>query len=120
MAWPSRDQKDYDAVKQGIVRDIMADNTKAKRKQQKRMLSKPTEVPNDELKAFIDEIFAKEYRNFAFRTLVEAKNTSRAKVAYYNFINAYRMVKRGKDSYGNICCLSVDYARDLLKKIKQK
>jgi hypothetical protein len=120
MAWPSSDQKDYNAVKQGIVKDIMADSTKAKRKEEKKMLDKPIEVPDEKLKTFIDEIFAKEYRNFAFRTLVEAKNTPRAKVAYFNFINAYRMVENGKDSFSNICCMSVDYARDLLKKRKTK
>lgn len=120
MAWPSSDQKDYNAVKQGIVKDIMADSTKAKRKEEKKMLDKPIEVPDEKLKTFIDEIFAKEYRNFAFRTLVEAKNAPQAKVAYFNFINAYRMVENGKDSFSNICCMSVDYARDLLKKRKTK
>lgn len=116
MAWPTHSQKDYDAIKQGIVRDIMADSTKEKRKQEKKILDKPTEVSDKTLKAFIDEIFAKEYRNFAFRTLVEAKKTPRAKVAYYNFINAFRMVENEKDSFRNICCMSVDLARDLLKK----
>jgi len=120
VAWPCHDQKDYNAVKQGIAKDIMADSTKAKRKEEKKLLDQPIEVSNDELKIYIDEIFAKEYRNFAFRTLVEAKNTPRAKVAYCNFINAYRMVETGKDSYGNICYLSMDKARDLLKDKRTK
>lgn len=120
MAWPNHDQKDYNAVKQGIAKYIMADSTKAKRKEEKKLLDQPIEVSNDELKIYIDEIFAKEYRNFAFRTLVEAKNTPQAKVAYFNFINAYRMVESGKDSYGNICCMTVDYARDLLKTRNKK
>ena len=119
MAWPSHDQKDYNAVKQGIVRDILAKNTKAKRKDEKKILDKPTEVPNEELKAFIDEIFANEHRNCAFRKLIEAKNTPQAKVAYYNFINAYRLVENGKESYRNICCMSVDKASDLLKMVKK-
>lgn len=118
MAWPIHSQKDYDAVKQGIVRDIMANSTKEKKKQEKKILDKPTEVSDKTLKTFIDEIFAKEYRNFAFRTLVEAKNTPRAKKAYYNFLNAFRMIENGKDSFRNICCMSVDLARDLLKKKK--
>lgn len=116
MAWPTHSQKDFNAVKQGIVRDIMAGSTKEKRKQEKKILDKPTEVSDKTLKAFIDEIFAREYRNFAFRTLVEAKNTPRAKVAYYNFINAYHMLESGEESYETICSMSVDLAKDLLKR----
>ncbi len=116
MAWPTRLPKDYDAVKKGIVRDIMAGSTKATRKKEKEMLDKAVEVSDDQLRVFVDKIFAKEYRNPSYRTLLKAKNNPKAVVAYYNFINAYYLAEKGEDSYSNICCLSVDLAKNLLKK----
>ena len=116
MASPRHSQKDYDAVKQGIARDFMADSTKATRKKEKEMLASPIEVSDEELRIFVDEIFAKEYRNSSYNKLIDAKKTPKAIVAYYNFINAYHLVKQGEDSYSNICCLSVDRAKELLKK----
>jgi len=116
MAWPTRLQKDYDAVKKGIVRDIMAGSTKATRKKEKAILDKAIEVSDGQLKIFVDKIFAKEYRNSSYHTLIKAKNSSKAVVAYYNFINAYNLAEKGEGSYSNICCMSVDLARDLLKR----
>lgn len=116
MAWPTRTQKDYDAVKQGVVRDIMTGSTKATRKKENEMLAQPIEVSDEELRKFVDDIFAKEYRNSSYNTLIKAKSTTKAIEAYYNFINACNLVQQGDDSYGNICCMSVDRAKELLKR----
>ncbi len=116
MAWPTRSQKDYNAVKKGAVRDIMAGSTKATRRKEKEILDKPIEVSDKKLKIFVDKIFAKEYRISSYNTLIKAKNSPKAVVAYYNFINAYYLTEKGEDSYGNICCLAVDSAKRLLKK----
>jgi len=118
MAWPTRTQKDYDAVRQGVVRDLMADSTKVTRKKENEILAHPIEVSDEELRKFVDDIFAKEYRNSSYNTLIKAKNTTKAIEAYYNFINAYNLVQQGDDSYGNVCCMSVDYANKLLKKAR--
>ncbi len=115
-ASPRRSQKDYDALKQGIVRDIMAGSTKATRKKEKEMLAKPIEVSDDELKVMVADVFDKEYRTPSFLLLKKAKGKSRTVVAYYNFINAYNLVQQGHDSYDNVCCMAIDYARDLLKR----
>ena len=116
MASPRRSQKDYDAVKQVIAKDIIADSTKATRKKEKEMLARPIEVSDEELRIFVDDIFAKEYRNSSYNALIDAKKTPKAIAAYYNFINAYHLLKQGEDSYSNICCMSVDRAKELLKK----
>jgi len=120
MAWPTHSQKDYNALKQGIVRDIMADSTKAKRKQNKKILDKEIIISDEQLKSYVDNLFAKEFRNSSYLTLIEAKITPQAKVAYYNFVNACRLAENGEESYETVCFLSVDYARDLLKGKKQK
>lgn len=116
MAWPSQSQKDYNALKQGIVRDILARNTKAKKKERKKLLDQEIYIPDEQLKTYIEKIFEKGYINSSYYTLLEAKNTARAKVAYFNFINAYRMVENGNESYETICYMSVDYAKKLLTK----
>lgn len=116
MAWPSLDQKDYNAVRQGIVRDILSKNTKVKKKEQKKLLDQEVYIQDEQLKTYIDKIYEKEFRNSSYYTLIEAKNTPRAKVAYFNFINAYRMVENGKESYETICYMLVDYAKELLKR----
>jgi hypothetical protein len=64
----------------------------------------------------VDDIFRKEVRRSSYETLLSAKNNSRAIIAYYNFINAYQLMQQGEVSYGNTCCMSVDHAKELLKK----
>jgi len=120
MAWPTHSQKDYDAITQGIVRDIMANSTKEKRKQEKKILNKEIIISDEQLKSYVDNIFDIEFQYSSYLTLIEAKNTPLAKVAYYNFINAYHFVENGKESYETICFMSVDHAKDLLKKKKTK
>ncbi len=97
MAWLTQLQKDYDAVKKGIVRDIMAGSTKALRKKEK-ALDKAIEIPDEQLRVFVNKVFAKEYRDLSYRTLLKAKNNPRAIVAYYNFINAYYLAEKGDGS----------------------
>lgn len=119
MAFPSESKSDFTALKKGILRDIKAGN-KAKRKKQSALLNKAITVSDKELKIFVDEIFSENYRKSSYYTLKEAKNTPRAIVAYYHFINAYHLFKKGNESYSNICCMAVDNAKKLIKKKRKK
>jgi hypothetical protein len=67
------------------------------------------------LKTYVNEIIREDLRYSFYNTLLQAKNNKRAIQAYFNFINAYHLYKDGEESYGNICCLAVDRARELLK-----
>ena len=66
------------------------------------------------MRQYVDDIFAKAYRNSSYTILLEAKNHSKAKIGYFNFVNSYQKNLK-EDSFGNICCLAVDYAKQLLK-----
>ena len=120
MAFPARNQQDYDAVKKKIVSDLFEDETeKAERKQQNLLLNNPILVSDEELRLMVDEIFARKYRTSSYSTLVAAKNNPKAIVAYYNFVNAYNLSKPD-DSFANICCLAVESAKSLLRKHRVK
>ena len=120
MAFPARNQQDYDAVKKKIVSDLFEDETeKAERKQHNLILNNPILVSDEELRLMVDEIFARKYRTSSYSTLVAAKNNPKAIVAYYNFVNAYNLSKPD-DSFANICCLAVDSAKSLLRKYRVK
>ena len=71
-------------------------------------------VTDDELRNFVDDIFAEKYRNSSYKTLIKAKKHTQAVIVYYNFINAYRL-SRNDSSYTNICCIAVDRAKELLR-----
>lgn len=114
MAWPTKSQKDYTAIKEGILRKF-PDSTKAERKQFTAELDKEIFVDDKVLKAYVDDILREDLRSSSYRTLIEAKNNPKAVKAYFNFVNAYQLFKKGKDSYGNICCLAIDSAEALLK-----
>lgn len=117
MANPESSQKDYDAVKKGIVRPLMDNkNAKAERKAYREKMNKEVFVSDEELKMFVDDIFAERYRNSSYTNLLLAKNNPKAVVAYYNFVNAYHFYKNGEESYSNVCCMCADYAKELLKK----
>lgn len=118
MASPRRSQEDYDAMKNGVVTNILTRRSKAERKAEKERLDKPVEVSNEQLRAFIKGIFAEEFRSSSYQTLIKAKNHSTAVVAYYNFINAYHLAEKGDDSYSNVCCMAVDWARKLMKQYR--
>ena len=116
MASPHKSQEDYNAVKNGVATDIMyRENPKAERKAYREKINKEITVTDEELKIFVDNIFAERFRVSSYNTLVKVKNNPKAVVAYYNFINAYNLSKTD-DSYGNICCMAVDRAKELLRK----
>jgi hypothetical protein len=117
MANPHRSKKDFQAYKKGVLENLIDDaNSRKRRKEYRRKMNKEVIVPDEELKKYVDDIFRKEVRRSSYETLLSAKNNSRAIIAYYNFINAYQLMEQGQGSYGNTCCMSVDLAKDLLKK----
>ncbi len=115
MAQPTRLQKDYDAWKGGILRELF-DRKKKDRGSMFEKLDIETVISDEALKAYINDIFREDIRAMAFRTFMRAKESETAKRAYYQFINAYQLYREGDDSYGNICCLALDLAEDLLRK----
>ena len=120
MAFPTKNQQDYDAVKKKIVNDLFGDeNKKAERKQLNLMLDKPVLVTDEELRLMVDETIAEKYWTSSYSTLTAAKNNPKTIVAYYNFVNAYNLSKP-EDSFANICCLAVDNAKSLLRKHRVK
>ena len=115
-AFPGKRQEDYNSIKTGIVQDILRQGkTKAERKAERDLLDKAVTVPDNELRLFVEDIFAWRYRNSSYNTLIKAKSHPRAVIAYYNFVNAYHLHQKGEE-YGNICCMSVDWAKMLLKR----
>jgi hypothetical protein len=119
MAFPCRSREDYNALKKGIVRNAMESrNSKAKRKAFREKIDKEIFVSDEELKRYVKDIFRENLRNSSYNTFIAAKNNTRAIIAYYNFINAYQLYEKGEESYGNICCLALDLAKDLMKKKK--
>lgn len=121
MAFPTKSQEDYTALKKGIVRNLIdPKNSKARRKAFRKKLDKETIVSDEELKRYVDDIIREDLRTSSYNTLIAAKNNPKAIIAYYNFVNAYQLYERGDESYGNICCLSLDKAEELLKKQKKK
>ena len=120
MAFPAKNQQDYDAVKKKIDTDLFADeNKKTERKQHHLLLDKPVLVTDEELRLMVDETFAEKYWTSSYSTLTAAKNNPKTIVAYYNFVNAYNLSKP-EDSFANICCLAVDNAKSLLRKHRVK
>lgn len=118
MAFPCADQDDYTAVKVGIAKDRIS-GRKASRKEYWKKINKQVSVPDEELKIFVDNIFAKRFRDSSYNTLIKAKKHSRAAIAYYNFINTYYLHQAG-DGSGNSCCMAVDKAKLLLKRYRKK
>ncbi len=116
MAFPHRNQEDYNAVKTRIALDIMYnENPKVERKAYLEKMNKEVIVTDEELRNYVDDIFAFKFRNPSFNTLLKAKNHPKSAVAYYNFVNAYKLSKT-EDGYKNICCMAVDKAKELLRK----
>jgi hypothetical protein len=119
MARPTKSQKDYTALIEGVVRKFPA-RTKAERKKFIAELDKEIFVDDKVLKTYVDDILREDLRSSSYRTLIEAKNNPKAIKAYFNFVNAYQIFEKGKDSYGNICCMAIDSAKELLKPKKKK
>jgi hypothetical protein len=113
---PAKNQQDYSAYKKGDLRNLFdTANSKKRMKKFNSKLDKEVSISDQALKEYVNDIFAEEYRVSSYRTLLEAKNSRKAIKAYHNFINAYKLQANGEGSFGNICCMSVDYAKDLLK-----
>lgn len=121
MASPARSQEDYTALREGIVRDIIdPKNAKARRKEFKNKLDRETIVSDENLRSYVEGIIREDLRNSSYNTLLNAKNNPKAIIAYYNFVNAYHLYEKGDESMGNLCCLSIDSAKALLKTRKKK
>lgn len=119
-AFPAKSQEDYTALKKGIVRSLIdPKNAKERRKSFREKLDKETFVSDEELKRYVDDIIREDLRTSSYDTLIAAKNNPKAITAYYNFVNAYQLYEKGDESYGNICCLALDKAKDLLKRKKR-
>jgi len=58
----------------------------------------------------------KDIRRSSYETLLAAKKHPKAVVAYYQFINAYLLSEEVGGDHGNICCMAIDRARELLRK----
>lgn len=120
MISPAKSQEDFMAVKKGIARDLFdLRESKSRRKKLQKQLDKEVIVPDGELKDYVREIIRKDLWNSSYNKLIEAKNNPKGIVAYYNFVNAYHLYKHGDDSFGNICCLAVDKAKELLNNKKK-
>ncbi len=120
MARPARSQEDYSALQNGVVRNLFDPiGARARKKAFREKLDKENLVPDEELKRYVDEIIRVDLRTSSYRILLAAKNHPKAITAYYNFVNAFQLVEKGEDSYGNICCLAIDLAEDLMKKKKK-
>ena len=117
MAQPTRSQEDFNAWKSGVLRDFFNHKkTSEGRKKMFEILNAEISISDKELKEYIDDIFREDIRSMAYRTFLRAKESKRAIKSYYQFINAYQLYKNGEDSYGNICCLTLDSAEELLRK----
>lgn len=117
MAFPNRIQKDYEAMKKGVLRNPFdPKRLKDGAKKQAAKIDPAIFIPDDQLKEYVDDIFRKDLRSSALRTFIRAKNSEIAIKAYFNFVNAYNLYKEGDDSYSNICCMAHDRAESLLRK----
>jgi len=121
MASPRRCQKDYNSMKGGILRNI-ADRKRLKEgaKEQAAKLDPAIMITDEQLKEYVNDVFRKDLRSSAYNTFKMVKDNPKMISAYYNFVNAYNLYKKGESSYGNICCLSLDKAEDLLREEKRR
>ncbi|WP_373056709.1 hypothetical protein [Zunongwangia sp. H14] len=102
-ASPSRDINDFMAYKKGVLTNLVDKHGSRQRLMEFRSkINKPTLISDDELKNYVDKIIRKDLRNSSYQILSEAKKHPRAVIA--------------EDSYGNICCMAIDRAKELLRK----
>lgn len=122
MASPRKNQEDYNAYKQGVLRNFL-DKTKAERKKSAEEWSlkfkTPVEITDKELLEAVNDIFAEQYRKESYSILLRAKKHPIAVVDYHIFVNAWNLIKKGED-YGNTACMSIDGARDNLMRMRPK
>lgn len=121
MAFPHRYEEDYFAMKQGILtnlKDKTEDEIEQRRKEREE-LDREIYVDDRELLEYVEDVFHKDYVFSSYNILREAKEHKKAKIGYFNFINAYHKSKE-VDSFTNVCCMAVDFAKDLMKSTKLK
>ncbi|WP_203293581.1 hypothetical protein [Luteirhabdus pelagi] len=117
IAFPYKDAEDFKAYKENRLRNVLdKHNTRTRRQAFRKKLNAPVEVSDETLRQYVDDMLRKDIRRSSYELLIKAKNNNQAVIAYYNFVNAYQLTKKGEDSYGNICCASLDVAKRLLKK----
>jgi hypothetical protein len=109
-ASPRKNQKEYDLYKSGVIKNLFTPSTRESRKKYRQELYAEIEVSDVRLKEMVDEIFAKQYRKSSYNILIESKTHPLARKHYYAFINSYNSDK------GNVCCLTVDSAKEIMKK----
>lgn len=120
-AIPDRKEEDYLAMKKGIVTNhfakIKTKEEKEAEKEKRKRLRQPIFIPDTQLREFVNEVFAKEWRGSSYETLILAKK--KAPLAYFLFINGYLL---SKENNMNEIPLTqcVDLARILMKKQKKK
>lgn len=120
-ATPSKKQEDYTAYKKGVLRNLFDEkNSRKERKEFRDKLNKEVSVPDETLRAYIDDIIRDDLRNSSYYILLEAKKSPKAVIAYYNFVNAYQIHSEGEDSYGNICCMAIEKAEELLREERKR
>jgi hypothetical protein len=118
MAHPTETYVDYSAFIKGILRPLPdRRNSRAKRKEMREKLYKEIIITDDQLKAYISDLIRGDLRISSYNILNAAKNNKQAVIAYYNFINAYQLYEAGEELFGNIACMSIDWAKRLLKEI---
>lgn len=117
VARPARLEKDYQAYKKGILRNLI-ERRDSKKKEFRERLDGENYVSDETLRSYVNDIIAKDYRSSSYDILIKAKNSKGAIIAYFNFINAYQLYEKGEESYGNICCMAIDFARHRLKQNK--
>lgn len=117
MGFPKRNQKDYTAFKQGILKDRFK-KTKAERKQASIewniKYNTPAEMTDKELLNAVNDAFAEEYREKAYNLLLKSKSHPIAVTDYYTFVNAYNL------NESSICCMTMDSAEDNLMRSKPR
>lgn len=122
MADPLKIEEDYIAFKEGIVKP-MINYTKADLKQKLiawgEKFNSPIEISDEELLEAVNNIFAKEYRDKAYKTFLKAKTHNIAIKDYYNFVNAWKHTLSGDDCSGT-ACMTLDSAEDNLKRSKPR
>ncbi|MBN1416203.1 MAG: hypothetical protein JW973_13965 [Bacteroidales bacterium] len=117
LADPGKSPEDYIAYKQGVLRPLPDKrNSRARMREFREKLNKAVYIPDEELRSYVNKVIIKDFQVSSYNTLIEAKNNKHAVIAYFNFVNAYNIYAAGNDSYGNICCMAVDRAKDLLKR----
>ncbi|MFV0565724.1 MAG: hypothetical protein ACK5NB_07820 [Flavobacteriaceae bacterium] len=114
-AFPYKYKEDYNAYKQGVIKRFLDRHkeTNEERQEKYKTLDNEIYVSDDKLKIYVNTFFAKPYRLPFYSILLQAKNHPKAQKGYFNFINAYHENEKD-DSYGNICCLAIDYAKEML------